>query len=113
MESKYQIPLKSFSHVYRYSKISKVKYWFIGIMLFLVLAAFLPWTQNIKARGTITSLYQDQRPQEINSPIPGKIVKWWVKEGDFVKKGDTPFKDFRDKGRLPRSGLGIQNSAAS
>ena len=34
-------------------------------------------------------MYQEQRPQDINSPIPGKIVKWYVKEGDFVKKGDT------------------------
>lgn len=50
---------------------------------------FLPWTQNIKANGDITTLYQEQRPQDINSPIPGKIVKWYVKEGDFVKKGDT------------------------
>jgi len=32
---------------------------------------------------------QEQRMQKINSPIPGKIVRWWVKEGDFVKKGDT------------------------
>lgn len=119
MESKYQIPLKSFSHVYRYSKISKVKYWFIGIMLFLVLAAFLPWTQNIKARGTITSLYQDQRPQEINSPIPGKIVKWWVKEGDFVKKGDTLLKiseikeDYLDPALVSRTQQQVNAKKAS
>jgi multidrug resistance efflux pump len=50
---------------------------------------FLPWTQNINAKGKVTSLFQEQRPQAINSPIPGKIVKWWVREGDFVKKGDT------------------------
>jgi multidrug efflux pump subunit AcrA (membrane-fusion protein) len=25
----------------------------------------------------------------LNSIIPGRILKWWVKEGDFVKKGDT------------------------
>ena len=50
---------------------------------------FLPWTQNINASGTVTTLYQSQRPQQINSIIPGRIVKWWVKEGDFVKKGDT------------------------
>ncbi len=61
----------------------------MGIMLFLVVILFLPWTQNIKAKGAITTLYQEQRPQDINSPIPGKIMKWWVKEGDFVKKGDT------------------------
>ncbi|UEG49024.1 HlyD family secretion protein [Ferruginibacter lapsinanis] len=83
------IPLQAYNIIYRGNKKSKVKYWFIGIMLFFILILFLPWTQNIKATGNITSLYQEQRPQEINSPIPGKIVKWWVKEGDFVKKGDT------------------------
>ena len=66
-----------------------IKYWFFGFILLIIIGLFLPWTQNIKSKGTITSLYQEQRPQEINSPIPGKIVKWWIKEGDFVKKGDT------------------------
>ena len=37
----------------------------------------------------MTTLYQDQRPQQINTVIPGKIVKWYIKEGDVVKKGDT------------------------
>lgn len=89
MINKYQIPLKSFSNIYMSHRNSKVKYWFYGILLFLVLILFLPWTQNIKTKGNITSLYQEQRPQDINSPIPGKITKWWVKEGDHVKKGDT------------------------
>jgi multidrug efflux pump subunit AcrA (membrane-fusion protein) len=84
-----KIHLKSFSTVYRSDKLSKVRYWFFGIIIFLVLFLLMPWTQNIKAKGTITTLYQDQRPQDINSPIPGKIIKWWVKEGDYVKKGDT------------------------
>jgi multidrug efflux pump subunit AcrA (membrane-fusion protein) len=86
---KYKIPLKSLDAIYLQDQQSKVRYWFYGIFLLLGLTLFLPWTQNIKARGDITSLYQEQRPQNINSPIPGKIVKWAVKEGDFVKKGDT------------------------
>lgn len=89
MLNKYQIPLQSFTNIYMSHRQSKVKYWFIGIMVFLIVILFLPWTQNIKTKGNITSLYQEQRPQDINSPIPGKITKWWVKEGDFVKKGDT------------------------
>ncbi|GEM62232.1 biotin attachment protein [Sphingobacterium faecium NBRC 15299] len=40
-------------------------------------------------KGTVTTLYQDQRPQQLHSPIPGKIIKWYVKNGDFVQKGDT------------------------
>lgn len=55
----------------------------------LLLLVFLPWTQNIRSRGYITTLQPDQRPQTINSVIAGKIEKWFIKEGDFVNKGDT------------------------
>ncbi|WP_299017023.1 biotin/lipoyl-binding protein [uncultured Polaribacter sp.] len=58
-----------------------------GIVCIVVL--FLPWTQNITGRGTITTLTPDQRPQSIQSQIPGRIEEWFVREGDFVKKGDT------------------------
>ena len=84
-----KIKLKALEKIYRIDKESNIKYWFFGFILLIIIGLFLPWTQNIKSKGTITSLYQEQRPQEINSPIPGKIVKWWIKEGDFVKKGDT------------------------
>jgi multidrug resistance efflux pump len=50
---------------------------------------FLPWTQNIRGKGALTTLKPDQRPQTIQSPIPGKIEKWYVQEGDYVEKGDT------------------------
>ena len=50
---------------------------------------FLPWTQNITGKGYLTTLNPDHRPQTIQSPIPGRIEKWYVREGDFVAKGDT------------------------
>ncbi|MBT8276772.1 MAG: HlyD family secretion protein [Bacteroidia bacterium] len=59
---------------------------FAGIT-FVIL--FLPWTQNITGKGYLTTLKPNQRPQTIQSPIPGKIEKWYVQEGDFVSKGDT------------------------
>lgn len=81
--------LKSFKSVYRYNKESKIKFWFFGTIGVLIVFMFLPWTQNIKSKGAVTSLYQDKRPQQLNSPIPGRISKWLVKEGDNVTKGDT------------------------
>ena len=57
--------------------------------LFGCIVLFLPWTQNITGKGYLTTLTPDQRPQTIQSPIPGRIEKWYVKEGDYVKKGDT------------------------
>ena len=86
---KKKVELASFNYIYRMNQRSNIRYWFIGIVLVGVVILLLPWTQNIKTIGKVTTLYQEQRPQEVHSPIPGKIVKWHVKEGDFVKKGDT------------------------
>ena len=58
-----------------------------AILGFIIL--FLPWTQNITGQGLVTTLTPDQRPQTIQSQIPGRIEQWFVKEGDYVKKGDT------------------------
>ena len=61
----------------------------IAFAIFGVILAFLPWTQTITGSGQVTTLTPDQRPQTIQSVIPGRIEKWFVREGDFVKKGDT------------------------
>ena len=60
-----------------------------GFSVLCVIMLFLPWTQNVTADGYVTTLTPDQRPQTIQSQIPGRIERWHVKEGDFVKKGDT------------------------
>jgi multidrug efflux pump subunit AcrA (membrane-fusion protein) len=57
-------------------------------VLFVALL-FLPWTQNIRSTGKVTALRPEQRPQTIHSVIPGRIEKWYVQEGQAVKKGDT------------------------
>jgi multidrug efflux pump subunit AcrA (membrane-fusion protein) len=84
-----QLQLNAYDAVYRIKKSSNVKKWVFGILICLFALMLLPWTQNIRSRGTITTLYQDQRPQQLNTIIPGKVKKWHVKEGDYVKAGDT------------------------
>jgi len=81
--------LKSTANIYHINRDSRVKRWFFFVLGACIVVLFLPWTQNIKVRGNVSTLYQDQRPQQLNSPIPGRIVKWHVKNGDNVKKGDT------------------------
>jgi multidrug resistance efflux pump len=62
----------------------------IYILFGLILVVmFLPWTQNIRSNGQLVTLRPEQRPQTINTVISGKIEKWFVKDGDPVKKGDT------------------------
>ena len=63
--------------------------WVIAICIIMVIGIFLPWTQNIRARGTVTSLSPDQRPQTIHAIIPGRLEEWFVREGQLVNKGDT------------------------
>ncbi len=59
------------------------------LLVLMTVTLFLPWTQNIRATGTVTALKQEQRLQQINTIIGGRIEKWFIKEGDFVQKGDT------------------------
>ena len=70
---------KSFNQIYLRDKGPATKPWLIGLGLIMLGVLFLPWTQNIRAKGQITSLYQEQKPQKIYSPIAGKISRWWVK----------------------------------
>lgn len=71
------------------SKKNTIVRWLAGIFLFLILCLFLPWQQNIEGDGIVTALNPSDRPQTIQTLIAGKIEKWYVPEGKFVKKGDT------------------------
>ncbi len=99
----------SIASIYMIGKKTSIKYWVLGLFIFTIIFMLLPWTQNIRGRGTVTTLFQDQRPQELNSVIPGRIVSWRVKEGDHVKKGDTILKlsevkaDYLDPNILKRT----------
>ena len=83
--SKYK-STKVFADNGQYNIIKKI---FAGTAILVFLFLFLPWTQNIKGNGYVTTLKPNQRPQEIQTAIAGRIEKWFVKEGDYVKKGDT------------------------
>ena len=61
----------------------------LGLVAILLIVLILPWTQNIRSNGNIITLRPEQRPQMIQSIIAGRIEKWFVKDGDQVKKGDT------------------------
>jgi membrane fusion protein, adhesin transport system len=63
--------------------------WMLLFSFFAFIVLFLPWTQNIRAKGQLTTLTPDQRPQTIHATIAGRVEKWHVREGQLVKKGDT------------------------
>ena len=61
----------------------------VSLLLILIIVLFLPWQQNIRGVGQLTALNPANRPQTIETVIAGRIQKWFVREGDLVKKGDT------------------------
>lgn len=81
--------MKAYKEIYLWNRNSRVRYWFYGILISFVIILFLPWTQNIRTNGSVTTLRLEQRPQEMNTIIAGRVVKWHIKEGDFVQAGDT------------------------
>ncbi len=91
----------------------------IAFAITTVIVLFLPWTQNITGRGNVTTLTPSQRPQTIQSPIPGRIEQWYVREGQSVKAGDTILRISEVKGEyfdprlVERTGMQIKAKTAS
>ncbi len=63
--------------------------WLLLLMGLFILFLFLPWTQNIQSDGVVTTSRPEARPQIIPSPIDARIERWYVREGELVKAGDT------------------------
>lgn len=82
----------AFDSIYQIHRKSSLQKWLTALLLLLIITLFLPWTQNIRGTGTVTTLKQEQRPQQLHAIIPGRIEKWYVNEGDFVQVGDTLIK---------------------
>ncbi|MCR9252458.1 MAG: HlyD family secretion protein [bacterium] len=61
----------------------------IAIGIIAVISLFMPWQQNIRGGGKVTALNPANRPQTVQSVIPGRIEKWHVSEGQYVNIGDT------------------------
>lgn len=88
-EDIFEVPYKSFDEVLQMPLARNLAYWLGGTFLSFLLVLFMPWTQNIQATGSLTTLQPNQRPQTIHSTIDGRIEAWFVSEGDTVQAGDT------------------------
>ena len=87
-----QVKLDDYSAFSKANRPDHYKYFNRFLITFSIIALiilFLPWTQNVTGNGYVTTLTPDQRPQTIQSQIPGRIEHWYVREGDSVRKGDT------------------------
>lgn len=90
--NKNQLPREDFwalKSVIKEKSSKKIVRVFYVFFFLAVVFMFIPWTQNVRSNGKLITLRPEQRPQTINTIIAGRIEKWYVKDGDIVKKGDT------------------------
>jgi multidrug resistance efflux pump len=82
-------PLKSLQKLPHPRSSRKLGRWMLFFLILTIIILFLPWRQNISGTGTITALSPQDRPQSLQNAIAGRIERWSVQEGQYVKKGDT------------------------
>lgn len=60
----------------------------IGATMVALFLAFVPWVQTTSGFGSVTALNPNDRLQEINALVPGRIAEWYVRDGSHVAVGD-------------------------
>ncbi|XUU60803.1 HlyD family secretion protein [Erythrobacter sp. HA6-11] len=60
----------------------------VGSVFAFCFLVFVPWVQTTAGAGQVTALNPDDREQEINALVSGRIEEWFVRDGSAVKKGD-------------------------
>ena len=60
-----------------------------------VVLAVTPWQQNIAGTGRVIAYSPEERPQNVQAPIDGRIARWHVVEGSRVARG-APLVDLTD-----------------
>lgn len=58
---------------------------FIGITVFL---GATPWQQTAITHGRVIAYSATERQQTLTAMVEGRVAKWYVQEGQNVKKGD-------------------------
>lgn len=60
----------------------------ITIPLLLVLLFAVKWVQTAPGRGDVIALNPEDRVQQVTALVPGRVERWFVVDGQQVKKGD-------------------------
>ncbi len=60
----------------------------IGFILALIALVYVPWVQTSAGDGSVMALDPGDRVQSITALVPGRVERWYVRDGQLVKKGD-------------------------
>ncbi len=59
------------------------------VVMSITFLIMVPWQQTVSGSGKVTSFAPEARPQTVESRINGRIIRWYIREGARVNKGDT------------------------
>ena len=62
------------------------------VVLFIiacVFVMFVPWRQSVVGTGEIIVFSPMERPQQIEAQIPGRLVRWYIRDGQLVQQGQV------------------------
>lgn len=60
----------------------------IGLILIIAFMTFVPWIQTSFGIGKVSTLNANDRVQQLDAFVGGRIRQWFVRDGSFVKKGE-------------------------
>lgn len=60
----------------------------LGLLAVSIAILFIPWQQYVQGKGVVMPLRPEDRPQQVNAVVGGRIVRWHVSEGAFVRAGE-------------------------
>jgi multidrug resistance efflux pump len=66
-----------------------------AFVLVAVVLCVTPWQQSAPGTGRVVAYAPDERRQNLEAPMEGRVLRWFVREGSVVKKGD-PIVDLTD-----------------
>ncbi|QQR90048.1 MAG: biotin/lipoyl-binding protein [Myxococcales bacterium] len=60
----------------------------LAMLIFFVTCLVAPWQQNVQGSGQVMAYVPNQRQQQIEATIDGRVARWFVNEGDKIKAGE-------------------------
>lgn len=85
-------------HIVHFKTLASIRTPRIMIVIAMILAVavggaitfltFTPWVQTTAGAGIVTAIDPNDRAQEINALVSGRIDEWFVRDGDQVREGD-------------------------
>jgi len=67
----------------------------VSFILISLVLYVTPWQQSAPGSGRVVAYAPDERQQNLEAPIEGRVLRWFVREGSIVQKGD-PIVDLTD-----------------